>query len=306
MFKRIKKMRLFQKLVLAVCALVIILDFMLFIRSKLFLPRIIIAVTIGWLQCWIDFFIRQAEQKQIDQLFPEFVRNLVNSVKSGMPVPLAVSHVADRDYRSLTKHVRKLANQLDWNIPLHKALMTFAEDTGSDMIKRSVVTVIEAEKSGGNIEDVLDSVTASVVQVRKMRSERKAAIYAQVVQSYIIFFVFIAVMIVIMNSLVPYLSLMQGTSLQELGSSGVSVVRGGLADLTQKVEIDFSSVPAYFKSMGRWFVSMKGIFFMLAVIQGAFSGLAIGKLSEGRVAAGLKHSLILMTAAALVMSIALG
>lgn len=306
MIRKIKDMKLVQKLILVVAVIVIVLDFILFLNTKLFLPILIITITIAWLQFWIDYFIKQREEKQLDEMFPEFVRNLVNSIKSGMPVPLAVKQVSDRDYGSLTKHVRKLANQLDWNIPLHKALMTFALDTKSNMIKRSVVTVIEAEKSGGNIEDVLDSVTESVVQVKKMRAERTASIYSQVIQSYIIFFVFIAVMIVIMNSLVPYLSLMQGSSLQELGQSGVSVVRGGLADLSTKVEIDFSSVPAYFISMKNWFISMNGIFFMLAILQGAFSGLAIGKLSEGKMGAGLKHSLILMTIAALVMSIALG
>jgi hypothetical protein len=58
--------------------------------------------------------------------------------------------------------------------------------------------------------------------------------------------------------------------------------------------------------MGKWLISLSGLFFMLAVLQGLFAGLILGKLSEGRVQAGLKHSLALMTIAALIMSFALG
>ena len=41
-------------------------------------------------------------------------------------------------------------------------------------------------------------------------------------------------------------------------------------------------------------------FLLLLIAQGFFAGLSIGKLSEGSVKAGLKHSFILMTAAFLI------
>jgi flagellar protein FlaJ len=285
---------------------VLIIDLLFFRDTKWFFLILIFAITISWLQFWISFFIRNQKQKELEEKFPEFVRNLVNSVKSGMPIPLAIKHISDRDYGSLTPHVRKLANQVEWSIPLHKSLWNFALATDNHVIKRSIATVIEAEKSGGHIEDVLDSVTASVLEIKKMKAKRKADINSQVIQSYIIFFVFLGVMIIIQNSLVPYLALMEGGSLRDLTSSGINVIKGGMSDLATVVKIDYSSVPAFFGSLIDWFNSISGIFFMIAIIQGFFAGLVLGKLAEANIKSGLKHSLILMTIAAFTMSFAMG
>lgn len=300
---KIKKVHL---TIIAVGLLIILIDFIFFLKTRFFLPIIVLAITVGWLQFWIDFFIREQKQKELEDKFPEFVRNLVNAIKSGMPAPTAIKHVADREYGSLTKHVKKLAAQMEWATPLHKALWNFALSTKNNVIMRAIATVIEAEKSGGKIEDVLDSVTESVVTIKEMKASRKANVHSQIIQSYIIFFVFLGVMITIMNSLVPYLALMQGQNLQQLSTGGISVVRGGLAQLTQKVILDYSSIGSYFSSLGQWMISLSGVFFMLAVIQGLFAGLILGRLAEGRIQAGLKHSLALMTLAALIMSYALG
>lgn len=293
-------------IVIAIGILAIIVDFVFFIKTKLFLPIIVIAITVSWLQFWIEFFIREQQQKELEDKFPEFVRNLINAIKSGMPAPTAIKHVADRDYGSLTKHVKKLAAQMEWATPLHKALWNFALSTKNNVIIRAIATVIEAEKSGGNIEDVLDSITASVITIKEMKASRKANVQSQIIQSYIIFFVFLGVMITIMNSLVPYLTLMQGQSLQQLTSGGVNILGGGLGGLTAQVVLDYSSIGAYFSTLGQWLISLNGIFFMLAVLQGMFAGLALGRLAEGKIAAGLKHSLALMTIAALTISFAIG
>ena len=115
-----------------------------------------------------------------------------------------------------------------------------------------------------------------------------------------------AVLIVIQNSLVPYLTLLQGTSLTGLQASDVSVVETGVQNIAERVPILFTSFGAFFTSLGQWLVSMSGLFMLLAAIQGIFTGLVIGKLAEGELMAGMKHSIILTTIALLVMSIAFG
>jgi len=45
---------------------------------------------------------------------------------------------------------------------------------------------------------------------------------------------------------------------------------------------------------------------MLAIIQGFFAGLVIGKLSEGSIKFGVRHSLILITVAFFIISLAQG
>ena len=283
-----------------IALLIILADILYFTYTPYFTPIIIIAVTVAWLQYWMDFFMENARQKEIEEIFPDYVRNLVSAIKSGMPISRAVMHVADTDYGSLTPYIKKLAYQVEWGVPVHKALLLFGDSTGNNVIKRAVTTVIEAELSGGNLEDVLDSVTNSLVEIKKIKDQRMAAVHSQVVQNYIIFFVFLGVIIVIQNMLIPYVMQLQG-----------STATGDLLSLpaptiTQKASVSFASLTIFVQSLSDWFISLNGVFLMLALIQGFFAGLVIGKLSEGNLKYGLKHSLILVTVAFFAISLAQG
>ncbi|MFH1053626.1 MAG: type II secretion system F family protein [Candidatus Woesearchaeota archaeon] len=282
--------------------ILIFVDIKFFMNTIWWVPLLAISITLAWLQYWIDFFKENNKQRQIADRFPEFVRNLVGVVKSGMPIAKAIQHVSDTDYGSLTPYIKKLSYKVEWGIPVHKALLSFAESTENNIIKRAISTVIEAELSGGNLEDVLDSITDSLFSIKKIKDKRKASMHSQIVQNYIIFFVFLGVMIVIQNMLIPYiLELQQGTSIT---GEGLTATQG--SSLAQEVDINYGSVSGFVVSMSSWFVSIHGIFLMLALIQGLFAGLVIGKLSEGAMKLGAKHSLILMSAAFFAMTFAQG
>lgn len=278
------------------------IDIFFFKETRYFVPFIVISVTLAWAQAWIDFFVESSRKKEYEARFLDFVRNLVGAVKSGMPVPKAIIHVANEsDYGSLTPHIKKLANQIEWSMPVHKAMKTFSRGTENDVIKRAVSTVIEAELAGGNIEEVLESITVSLVEIKRIKDQRRSSIYSQLLQSYIIFFVFLGIMLVIQNLLIPYLGKMSGANIAQ-GSIGT----GEVLSLSSSVAIDYSSLTGFLTTFKAWAVSLKGVFLMLSLIQGLFAGIIIGKLSEGDLTTGLKHSLILMTLAFLVMSFAQG
>ncbi|MFO8016906.1 MAG: type II secretion system F family protein [Candidatus Woesearchaeota archaeon] len=282
--------------------LILLVDIAMFYGTAWFIPLIIVAITLGWSQYWIDFFTDIQKQRNIEERFPDFVRYLVGAIKSGMPVSRAIIYVSKTDFGDLTPHVKKLANQLEWSIPVHKALTTFANDTKNPVIKRAISTVIEAEQAGGNIEDVLESVTQSVIEIKKMRQKRKANIHGQIIQSYVIFCVFLIVMIVVQNLVVPYVMSMSEEDLSQQEGGVISPLGGVVED----VNISFASVGEFIDSAGVWFVSLRGVFLMIALIQGLFTGIVIGKLAEGQVRPGIKHSLILMTMAFFVITLSQG
>ncbi|NQU78996.1 type II secretion system F family protein [Candidatus Woesearchaeota archaeon] len=280
---------------------------LLFLRkTSWFIPLLIISLSIGWMQFWLDFFMFSKKQKELESMFPEFVRNLVGSIKSGMPVSKAIIYVAKSDYGALTPHIVKLANQVEWAIPVHKALGTFANETNNGVIKRSISTVIEAELSGGNMEDVLETVTKSVIEIKKIKLARKAGIHSQLVQSYIIFIVFLGVMIVIQNLLIPYIANIESKNIDGIGEGGMALTSSALGGAIRPVKVDFSSLGAFIGTAGAWFTSIRGVFLMLAMIQACFAGLVLGKLAEGDLKSGAKHSLILMTVAFFVITLAQG
>jgi len=250
--------------------------------KRFFWPILIIALTLGWLHFWSDYYKEIKRQKSIELKFLEFVRNLVETVKSGITLPMSILHVSKEDFGALTPFIRKLSHQVEWGIPLHRALVTFAEDTDNSVIKRSISIIIEADESGGDIGDVMTSVSESVMNVKKMREERRASTYSQVVQGYIVYFIFIGIMLVLQLWLFPKLVNLQGPLQSGLGMLGGVGGGGGEA------------------------MNLDSVFFGLIMIQGFFAGIMIGKFSEGTIKQGLIHSLILMTSAAMIITTAKG
>lgn len=279
-------------------------DYYVFSDTAWFVPLLVVAVLMASLPFWIGFFIKLQQQRELEVRFPEFVRNLVGTIKSGMPAPRAILYVSNIDYGALTPYVKKLAHQVEWSIPVHKALLTFANDTRNTVIKRAISSVIEAEMSGGAIEDVLETVTNSVTQIKEIKQRRRAATHSQIVQSYVIFAVFLVVMIVIQNMLVPYLITLEGA--QGANTLGIAAIRTGFSGMVRHVTVSYASLGDFFKTFGQWLVSLEGVFLMLALIQALFAGLVIGKLAEGAVIQGVKHSLILMVAAFFIITLAQG
>lgn len=267
--------------------LLIIADFYFFYGkedlSRWFKPVLIIAFVVIALQYFLDFFHENKVQKEIEIKFLEFIRALVETVKSGVSIPKAIREVSKEDYGYLTPHVKKLANQLEWGFPLHAALANFADDTNNHVIAKSISIVIEAEKSGGNMGEVLEAVASSVFSIKKIREERKASVYSQMIQGYIIYFVFIAIMLVMQLYLMPKLT--------NLGSDVSAGLGGGI--------LPGSIGGGGAKMSGEY---MDQIFVYLVIIQGFFAGLLIGKFSEGEIKYGIKHALILVIVGYLIIS----
>lgn len=299
-FAKVKRFKFKPKYYTGILAGVVFLIFTIavFRNEVFFVPLIALSFVIGTIQMWLDYFLSIRKERELEEKFPEFVRNLVESIKSGLSVSAAIVHVSQINYGALTPYVRKLANQVTWSIPMHKALANFANATQNKMIKRSIATVIEAKESGGSLEEVLETITTSVVEIKKIKEKRRAEIFSQVMQNYFIFFVFMSVMIVIQNILMPYVNGMG------MSSATSSTIQGTM--LEKSVIIDFSSFPGFIMTFGKWFISLNGIFVMITVIQGFFAGIVIGKLSEGNIKHGFKHSFILVVLGFMIMTLSQG
>lgn len=271
--------------------LLLFLDIYLFVDfttgtiARWFWGVMVLAINIGGLQFFIDFMKENTRQKEIELKFLEFIRNLVENVRSGVSIPKSIIQVSNEDYGALTPYIKKLANQIQWGIPIHAAFTNFGNDTGNRVIKRSISIVIEAEESGGDIASVLESVSESVVAIKKMKEERRASAYSQIVQGYIIFFVFIVIMLILILWLFPKLMEMSGSMQSGLGGLGGGMIGKG-ETLTEQ-------------ELGR-------LFLILILVQGFFAGVMIGKFSEGTLKEGLIHSLVLMTSSALIITTAGG
>jgi len=210
-----------------------------------------------------------------EEMFLEFTRNLVESVKAGTPVSKSIVNVKNKPYGVLSRHVEKLSNQIVLGIPLGEALAIFARDVGNKAITRAITLIGQAEKAGGDIGEILEAVAGAVNTSDKLKKERKSAISSLIVQGYIIFIVFIAIVIVMQFKILPML-----TGIADIGQLGE--LSGGQTGQA----IDASEIAS--------------AFLYLLLVQGFFTGLTIGELSEGDAKAGIKHSFLLMLLAFIV------
>jgi len=208
-----------------------------------------------------------------EEMFLEFARNLVESVKTGTPISKSIVNVKNKSYGVLTENVMKLANQISMGIPLSSALNVFAEDVNNKTVSRALTLIGQAEKAGGDIGEILEAVAGAVSMSDKLKKERKAVISTLVVQGYIIFFVFIVIILVMQFKILPMVS-----GIANVGGSGIEGIGVGAGGGSEPLEIS-------------------NAFLYLLLIQGFFSGLTIGELSEGNIKSGIKHSFILMLTA---------
>ena len=143
------------KVITIITGLIIIaLDFVLFSNTRIFWFLIGLAVIIALLPFLIIFITETGREKEKEEKFLEFARNLTESVRAGTPISKSIINVSGKEYGSLTEHVRKLANQVSLAIPVRQALRTFSRDINNKVVSRSVELIIEAEASGGEIGTV--------------------------------------------------------------------------------------------------------------------------------------------------------
>jgi len=221
------------------------------------------------------FYARYKKRKEIEEQFIVFIRDLNDAINTGMTLPLALRYISKKDYLALSPYINDLAAQVDWGIPFEKSLKIFAKKNPSITIKRAINTIIETYKVGGKISDTLLAIGKSLITIDRIKKERSTSVKTQVVTSYMIYFIFIFILVVLQVFLIPSLN---------IKPSGVT----GIAEVT------VPSSELYSTS-----------FVNFIIIQGLFAGLVTGKMSEGSIIAGFKHCILLIAIGYSIFSISL-
>jgi flagellar protein FlaJ len=257
-----------------IAAVVIVILAVIFLKGdKIFYFILGLAAMIAVLPFLLSLMLESKKEKENSEEFLEFTRNLAESVKSGTPISKSIINLKTKNYGSLTPNIQKLANQIALGIPVKDAMIIFARDVNSSTVTRAVNLISEAEKAGGEIEGILDSVSKSVAEIEKLRKERRAAINGLVVQGYIIFLIFIVIMLVLEFKILPMAADFGGMSSGGGSADFAGIGMGGGSGLKPE---ELSAPLLY-----------------LLLAQGFSAGLVIGKLAEGSIKAGIKHSFIM-------------
>lgn len=218
--------------------------------------------------------------KEMERNFPVFLQDFAESVRGGMTLPQAFKTISVNQYGGLTPMVKKMSAQLEWGIPVETVLFKFSAETKSRLISRIVSTVMETHRFGGKLVETFEALSNTAIEVERLRAERRLFLNSQVITGYIIFFVFLAVIIGLEKYLVPSLGQVSAQSLTQVSAGGAAISQANL-------QREYSE-----------------IFRNLILLQGLFAGLTVGKMSEGAIVSGIKHSVFMMVAGILVFLIA--
>lgn len=198
-------------------------------------------------------------RKAVDEHLPDLFRSIVQAQETGMTLPQALEDAAKRDYGPLTAELRKMTTQISWGMSFEEALLALGKRVNTVLMQRTVPMIIEASRSGGHVEKVFDPMGKFIQTTLLLDKERRTQTRPYTAIVYVAFFVFIFTIVLLFKSFF--------VSTEQLPMLGTAVMPPE---------------------------AIKRLFFHMTVVQSLFGGLVAGKMGEGTINAGLKHSLILM------------
>lgn len=237
--------------------------------------------------------------KEMELRFPNFLRDLVETTRAGMPLHKAIIFASRTDYGPLSTEIKKMANQLSWNVNILSVLNQAKERLkSSKMLSRVMRIIIETYKSGGKMDETLDSLSRTMITIQDTQKERKSMLNQYVVAMYVISIVFIGIIVGINWLMVPIFESLSTPTATAVSVSGV--VANPCSTCLQTSGPGCMPCNIYFSICSMFNVKSEGIscyylalFFSISMIQAIMGGLVAGQIGEESVRAGIKHSLIL-------------
>ena len=175
---------------------------------------------------------------------------------------------SQHNYGALTPELKKMAAKISWGIPFSKTLRSLTKTTDTSLMKRTSLLILEAERSGGAIEDVFESAHNHVSEVLGLKRERLGAMKPFTWIIFASFIVFSLVMIILLISFFQTLA--------------VQMVEAVAEDQEPTAGLPFNVA------------GLQLLFFHMMVIEAIFSGLIAGKMGQGEAKLGLRYSCILL------------
>jgi flagellar protein FlaJ len=183
----------------------------------------------------------------------------VQAQEVGMTLPNALEEAAKRDYGPLTSELKRMTVQISWGASFEEALLAFGRRVGTVLTQRTVPMIIEASRAGGRVEKVFEPMGKFIQTTNLLEKERKTQTRPYIAIIYVALLVFLFTIVLLFKTF-----------------------------FTSGEGVPLLSTPTMSPA------EMQRIFFHLSLIQGLFGGLVAGKMGEGTMSAGLKHSLVMM------------
>ncbi|MGB1697518.1 MAG: type II secretion system F family protein [Thermoplasmatota archaeon] len=209
---------------------------------------------------------RERNRLAMEDRFPDFLRDLAASHRGGLTLPAAIAVAARGDYGPLSGEIRKMADQLSWNVNFREALENFAQRVDAPLVARAVNLILEADRSGASTVQVLMAASRDVREIKKLDNERRVQMSLYTIVVYVAFFVLLGVVASMYTQFIPEVM----RTADQVAGEDVPF----LQDLPSLREFQL-------------------FYFLTAIVQAVGDGIVAGALGAGKPVLGLKHSFIM-------------
>lgn len=201
-------------------------------------------------------------KSSIEHGIANFLRDLTEIRKTGLSPENCIENLSNRDYGAFSGELKKMSSDLSWGIPMRKVIMDFVKRTKSWMSQIVMFLLLEAVDVGGGTIAMIESLARFNNMTQEVEKEKKMNTRPYLLMPY-----FCAVLLV-------------ATTLMTLIFTTQTV---GMASPTEASGPD---------------IGFLTLIFTVSVITHCYLiGLVAGKISEESLAAGFKHSALLVVIA---------
>ena len=201
-------------------------------------------------------------RSEIEKGIANFLRDLTEVRKTGMAPERCIENLSKRNYGAFSKEIEKISSELSWGLPLRKVFEDFMKRTKSWLSQLVIFLLVEAIDVGGGTIGMIESLTRFNNMTQEVEKEKRMNS-----RPYIIIPYFAAVMLM-------------ATTLMTLMFVGKTV---SFATEGMGAKIDLASIST--------------IFTLSVIVHVFMIGLVAGKIGEESIAAGFKHSALLVVIA---------
>jgi flagellar protein FlaJ len=188
-----------------------------------------------------------------------FLRDLTETRKTGLSPEACIKNLSDKDYGAFSKELQKMSSDIGWGIPMRNVIMSFVKKTKSWMSQIVMFLLLEAVDVGGGTISMIESLARFNNMTQEVEKEKKVSVRPYMIMPY-----FGAILLV-------------ATTLMTLLFTTNTIAMGGEASASS-TNTDYLTL----------------IFTVSVITHCYLIGLVCGKISEESLAAGFKHSALLV------------
>jgi flagellar protein FlaJ len=230
--------------------------------------HIVIALLIVLIPYAIFYEIWSRKVLGIQALIPDFLERMAGINQVGLTIAQAIAIMVNTNLGLLSYEIRRIKRDMEWGANFTEALMRFEERVSTPSIARTVTLITKASEMSGQIGEVLSIASSDAKMTEVLKKERLAEMFIYTAIVYLSFFVFLFVVGVLTTQFLPVLA--------SISTKGLPT-SGALSGL--------GSIPV---------ITFNRLLYHACLVQAVFSGLIAGQMGESALAAGVKHSCILL------------